>query len=240
MPRARAAFWSVACAAAEVLYALADPLSFVVLVASFIVAVTLHGLVQSVAAARTGGRAALRPRATRPDPRAHLDPFGVIAAAIAGVGWARAAELPMRQHRRHLLVVLLAGAVVHLLLGGAALVAFALLEAPVSGASSVLLQRGVTGGDLGARALLLFGLMNLFVGVLSLVPLPPLDGGRLLFSLAPRSQGWQRAEYYLVQQNIGVAVLLALLLIPLGGPQALLPSVLDTLVSPLVRLVTGA
>ena len=74
---------------------------------------------------------------------------------------------------------------------------------------------------------------------LSLVPLPPLDGGRLLFALAPRSPGWQKAEYQLDERNIGIAVLLALLLIPLGGPQALLPVLLDTLAGPLLDRVTG-
>ena len=38
---------------------------------------------------------------------------------------------------------------------------------------------------------------------------------------------------------LGIAVLLALLLIPLGGPQALLPVLLDTVVGPLADLVTG-
>jgi Zn-dependent protease len=223
-----------------VLYALGEPLSFVILVVSFVVAVTLHGWVQSLLSARMGGRAALQPGATRPDPRRHVDPFGAIAGAIAGVGWARPVELAGRVSRRGLALVVAAGAGVNVAVGLGALVAFRALEGPVGGVSSVLLQRGATGIDLASRILLLFGLMNVFVGVLSLVPLPPLGGGRLLFASAPRSPGWQRAKYYLVEQNIGIAVLLALLLIPLGGPQALLPTILDTLVSPLVELVTSA
>lgn len=240
MPRAVPASSSGACGAADVLYALGEPISFVILVASFVVAATLHGWVQSLLSARTGGRAALAPGATRPDPRRHLDPFGTIAAAIAGVGWARPVELAGRATRRALVLVVLAGAAVNLVVGVAALVGVRLLAGPVGGVSSVFLQRGVTGADLASRVLLLFGLMNVFVAALSLVPLPPLGGGRLLFAVAPRTSGWQRARYYLVEQNIGVAVLLALLLIPLGGPQALLPTVLDTLVSPLVELVTRA
>ena len=39
--------------------------------------------------------------------------------------------------------------------------------------------------------------------------------------------------------GLALAVLLALMLIPLGGPQALLPTLLDTVVGPLVALVTG-
>ena len=222
------------------LYALGEPLSFVILVVSFVVAVTLHGWVQSLLSARMGGRAALQPGATRPDPRRHVDPFGAIAGAIAGVGWARPVEVAGRVSRRALAVVVAAGVGINLVVGFGALVAFRVLEGPVGGVSSVLLQRGVSNIDLASRVLLLFGLMNVFVGVLSLVPLPPLDGGRLLFASAPRSSGWQKAQHYLVDQNIGVAVLLALLLIPLGGPQALLPTILDTVVGPLVELVTGA
>jgi membrane-associated protease RseP (regulator of RpoE activity) len=136
-------------------------------------------------------------------------------------------------------VLLLSGAVANLVVGFAVLAAFRLTGGAVLGASVLQLQYGVQGFGLLERCLLLFGLMNVFVGLLSLVPLPPLDGGRLLFALAPRTAGWQKAEYQLDERNIGVAVLLALLLIPLGGPQALLPVLLDTVVGPLVDLVTG-
>lgn len=221
------------------LYALGDPVSLVLLLISFVVAVTLHGWVQSVVAKRHGDRTVVAERRTAPDPRRHLDPFGAVAAAIAGIGWARPVEAPDRRRRGALVQILLAGAVANIAVGLGALVALGAVSnvAAVFGPSR-LLQSGV-GGDLGARALLLFGLANLMTGLLSLVPIPPLSGGRLLFGLAPRTPGWQKAEYQLDERNIGIAVLLALLLIPLGGPQALLPTILDTLAGPLVRLVTG-
>ena len=238
------------------LYALGDPISFLLLVVSFVVAVTAHGWVTSLEADRRGDR---RPRAEgrlRPDPRRHVDPFGAIAGLIAGFGWARPLEpLGLRRGRGALITSCLAGPAVNLLLAAAALVAFRALSGQglsgqglsghgLSGhglpvVSATVLQHGLSGGPLAERSAVLFGLMNAYVGVLSLVPLPPLDGGRLLFGLAPRSAGWQKAEYQLVEQNLGLAALLLLLLLPLGGPQALLPAVLDNLVSPLVRLVTG-
>jgi hypothetical protein len=61
----------------------------------------------------------------------------------------------------------------------------------------------------------------------------------LLFGLAPRTHGWLRAEHQLVERNIGVAVLLALLIIPLGGPVPLLPSLLDTVLDPVVAGLCG-
>jgi Zn-dependent protease len=222
-----------------VLYALGDPVSLLLLLLSFVFAVTLHGWVQSVVARRHGDRAVVAERRTKPDPRRHVDPFGAVAAAIAGIGWAKPVDPPDRRRRGALVQVLLVGAVVNIAVGLGALVALGAVSGVAGGVGpSRLLQSGI-GGDLGARALLLFGLANLMTGLLSLVPIPPLDGGRLLFGLAPRTPGWQKAEYQLDERNIGIAVLLALLLIPLGGPQALLPTILDTIAGPLVRLVTG-
>jgi Zn-dependent protease len=220
-----------------VLRALGDPLSFVLLVASWIIAVTAHGYVQAVLADRAGVRGPRQEGQLSPDPRRHIDPFGAIAALIAGVGWAKPVELPPRSRRSALIAVALAGPAVNLVLGLAGLVACRVLVGPVPAASSIL-QYGVD-GDLASEAALLFGLMNLYVAVLSLVPLPPLDGGRLLFGVGPRTAGWQKAEYHLVEQNLGVVAVLVLLLLPLGGGQALLPELLESVVTPIVRLVTG-
>jgi Zn-dependent protease len=217
-----------------VLYALGRPVSFLLLVLSFLVAATVHGWVQARAAARAGDRAPAAEGRLRPDPRRQLDPFGTIAAAIAGIGWSRQTDGPLRRSGAALAPALLAGTLANLVLGVASLVAFRAAGGAAPGGSTLVLQQGVGSADLGLTALYLFGLSNLFLAVLSLVPIPPLPAGRLLFALAPHTPGWQRARYRLVEQNIGTAVLLALLLIPLGGPQALLPTLLDTLLDPVL------
>ena len=221
------------------LYALRDPLSLLILLASFVVAVTLHGWVQSLVARRAGDRAVVAERRTRPDPRRHLDPFGAVSAAIAGIGWAKPVDPPDRRRRAALVRVLLSGPLANLVVGLGALAALGAVSG-IRGvtAPSLVLQNGA-GVPIAERLLLLFGLANLMTGLLSLVPIPPLSGGRLLFGLAPRTPGWQKAEYQLDERNLGIAVLLALLLIPLGGPQALLPLLLDTIAAPLIGLVTG-
>ncbi|HWH27689.1 MAG TPA: hypothetical protein VNU26_01800 [Mycobacteriales bacterium] len=222
------------------LYALGHPTSFLVLLLAFVVAVTLHGWVQSVAAVRAGEREPVLQQRTRPDPRRHVDPFGAIAGAVSGTGWSRQTELSTRQSRSALVGVLLAGSVANAVAGVASLVVYRLAGGPAVLPSLEHLQRGGSGLELGLLALYLLGLSNVAVAALSLVPLPPLPGGRLLFALAPTSPGWQQARYRLLEQNIGTAVLLALLLIPLGGPQPLLPTVLDTLLAPVLQpLVSG-
>jgi Zn-dependent protease len=225
-----------------VLYALAHPFSFLVLLVSFLVAVTLHAWVQCLVADRRGVRGLRQEQRLRPDPRRQADPFGAVAAAISGLGWARPVPAGDRRQRATLLSVGLVGPVANIAVGIALLVATRASYGPVSllAGPAALLQRGtppVLG--LGLTALLLAGLSQLYLGVLSLVPIPPLDGGRLLFGLGPRSSGWQRAEHLLTEQNIGTAVLLALLLVPLGSPLPLLPALLDVVLSPAVRALLG-
>lgn len=221
------------------LYALGQPVDFVLLVLSFVVAVTLHGWVQARAANRAGDRVPAQEGRLAPDPRRQIDPFGAIAGAISGIGWSRQVEAPGRVARGRLAAVLLSGTLANALVGAATLAGFRALGGPAVGGSTLVLQRGVGDGDLLLVVLYLFGLSNVFIAALSLVPLPPLPGGTLLFALAPTTPGWQSARYRLVEQNLGVAVLLALLLIPLGGPQALLPTLLDTLLGPLLDLLVG-
>lgn len=218
------------------LYALGTPAAFAELVASFLVAATLHGWVQSRAAARAGERTALAGGRGQPDPRRQLDPFGTVAAVVAGIGWARQTELDRR--RPGLVAVLLSGTVANLLVAVAALVGARALGRPAVG-SLLDLQRGTADAASAGGALYLLGLSNLAVGLLSLVPLPPLPGGRLLLARAPRTPAWQKAEYRLVEQNLGTVVLLVLLLVPLGGPQPLLPTLLDLVVQPLLRPLAG-
>ncbi len=153
-------------------------------------------------------------------------------------------ELLDRRRRHAVLAVALSGPAVNIVLGVGLLLAWRFAYGPsasgATGGAAYLLQHGFPNGvPLAQASLLAVGASQLYLGVLSLVPLPPLDGGRLLFALGPRSQGWQKAHHQLVERNIGIAVLLALLLIPLGGPLPLLPQLLDTLLTPLLDAILG-
>jgi hypothetical protein len=223
-----------------VLYALGAPTSFALLLLGFLLAVTLHGWVQAAAAARAGEPAPRLEQRLAPDPRRHLDPFGAFTAAVAGTGWSRQTEVdPRRRSTGGLAAVLLSGTAANLLLGLALLAGYRLAGGPATGATLLDLQRGLDGLPLGQTALYLLGLSSLAVGLLSLVPVPPLPAGRLLLAAGPSSPGWQKARYYLVEQNLGTAALLLLLLIPLGSPRPVLPVVLDTLLAPMLRPVLG-
>lgn len=220
-----------------------------VLLVSLVVGLTLHGWAQALVAGWRGDRRPAQEGRTACDPRVHVDPFGAVAALISGLGWARPVDLHLARRRSVIVLVALVGPAVNLVLGLGLLLAWRATAGPtesIGGGAADLLVNGAAYAlqhgfalDGSGDVLLLAGASQLYLGVLALVPLPPLDGGRLLFALAPRTHGWLRAEHQLVERNIGVAVLLALLLIPLGGPVPILPDVLDSLLAPLLRLLCG-
>ncbi len=220
------------------LYALDDLLSFLLLLVATVVALTLHGWVTALLAARTGDRQPAAERRLGPDPRRQIDPFGFIAALIGGVGWSLAVATPARSRRGAVIATTVLPAAVLVGLGLAVLAAFrAASGGSFSGAdtSQVLRDAVLAGLPVGELALATFGVVLLYTGVMSLVPLLPLAGGRLLFALAPRTRGWQQAEHQLGERNIGTAILLGLLLLAPG----LVFAVLDAVGGPLAALATG-
>lgn len=227
------------------LYALRHPLALIALLVGFLVGVVAHGTAQSLVAGRLGEPFLGGGGRSRLDPRRHLDPFGAIAAALAGPGWGTSPELDrlrMRTPGRYAAAVL-AGPLANLLLAAAGIGGYLLaggagflLDGPVVAAG---VRGSLLAGSPVQTAALLFGLENLAMGLLSLVPLPPLDGGRVLFALGPRSAGWQRAEYVLREQNWGILAVLALLVIPLAGALPPLLFVVDQVGSLLLHLVAG-
>ncbi len=164
---------------------------------------------------------------------------------MSGLGWGHHLDGGLRRSTRTVLLLSLVGPAVNLLLGVGLLLVWRVLYGPtpvsVDGFASPL-QHGVGASvaDLGSLALLLGGASQLYLGALQLVPLPPLDGGRLLFAYVPRTIFWMRAEQVLVERNVGLVAVLVLLLVPLGGSVPPLPALLDIVLRPLLRLLVGA
>jgi membrane-associated protease RseP (regulator of RpoE activity) len=88
----------------------------------------------------------------------------------------------------------------------------------------------------GQVALFLAGVELLAMGVLAILPMPPLDGGKLVFLVAPRSSGWQKVRFRLDEENWGMLVLL-LFGLPVLFRRLILVAIVGSIVDPLVRLI---
>jgi Zn-dependent protease len=154
-----------------------------------VVAVILHEISHGVVALWFGDRTAKEAGRLTLNPIPHIDPFGSIIlpamGAITGIpilAWAKPVPVNparMRRPRRDLVYVSLAGPATNLtLMLVSALAARTLYENsdPVQFYDQL---------SLGIRILFSFAVVNLFLGLFNLLPIPPLDGSALLERALP-------------------------------------------------------
>lgn len=175
-----------------------------------IFAITIHEVAHGWVASWFGDHTARLLGRLTLNPLKHIDPLGTIL--VPGLmlmvsnfvfGWAKPVPVDprnLRNPRRDLALVSVAGPLTNLLMAfGWALI--------------TKLSLHLSQSDIGfAKPLMLMGtagvMINIVLAVLNLIPLPPLDGGKVLMSLLPR-----RTAYYLSMLEPYSFFILILLLI---------------------------
>ncbi|MDH5347692.1 MAG: site-2 protease family protein [Nitrospira sp.] len=167
-------------------------------------AMVLHEYAHGWAAEKCGDSTAKLQGRLTVNPLAHVDPFGTVILPLICLllpgsflfGWAKPVPIDprnMHQPRRDMALVAAAGPGMNLLLA----VASALLLAALLTIEPTLSLRGSTEADastslLGTMVLrpiavmaLYSVLINVFLALFNLLPIPPLDGGRILTAILP-------------------------------------------------------
>lgn len=132
------------------------------------------------------------------NPMAHLDPIGAILLVVAGFGWAKGVPINVnnfRNRREGILKVSFAGPAANLFLCFLAALMMALLG-----------HMGMLSDGL-YKFLFWMQLYNVWFAFFNLIPVPPLDGSRILSELLPAKQSWQFNE---IVDRYGFYILIAL------------------------------
>ena len=176
-------------------------------VAGVFLCLTVHETCHGLAACALGDPTAKRMHRLSLNPLHHIDWLGLSMMLLAGFGWAKPVPVDMRYFKKPktgMALTALAGPVSSFLLALALLFTASLLAAfaPVNGVVVGLFSFCAN------TAVLSIGL-----GLFNLVPIPPLDGSKVLFSLLP-----ERAYYTLMRyERYGMAVLLLLVWLDVGS-----------------------
>lgn len=195
-------------------------LQFVALVPAF----TVHEWAHAFVAHRLGDPTPRWQGRLTLNPLRHVDWIGLILLFAFGFGWARPVPVNpgyFANPRRGLLFVALAGPLANLLMAYLAIAALpwaAQLPSPAAGLAQVFAWMFVS--------------LNVGLAVFNLIPIPPLDGSKILAGLLPERQAWnlQRMEPY--------GWLLLMLLLGSGIGQAPLASARMWLTRALVLLAS--
>lgn len=132
------------------------------------------------------------------NPMAHLDPIGAILLVVAGFGWAKGVPINVnnfRNRREGILKVSFAGPAANLFLCFLAALMMALLG-----------RMGMLSDGL-YKFLFWMQMYNVWFAFFNLIPVPPLDGSRILSELLPAKQSWQFNE---IVDRYGFYILIAL------------------------------
>jgi Zn-dependent protease len=183
-------------------------------------AISFHEFCHGYMAYRLGDPTAkLQGRLTL-NPLSHLDPIGALMLVLVRFGWAKPVPIDTRffkNPKRDIILVSLAGAGGNILTAAffGIIVRRLLFMVPMSPRIGTLVYIFVT----------LMIIINLNLAVFNLLPIPPLDGSKLLYVLLPPSQ----MKYYYWIERYGFYILLIML--ALGLFQGVLGPVVGVLYS---------
>ena len=189
----------------------------VIALVAAILAITLHELAHGFCALALGDDTARRAGRLSLNPLAHVDTFGTII--LPGIlligqlltigrvgfmfGWAKpvpVAAWKFRDPRRAMMIVAAAGPAMNFLLAWLTALIVRLLPSLPPALDQIVV--------LFAESFILY---NLVLGLFNLLPIPPLDGGRIVVGLLPEqaARSWARLEKFGI-----VLVLLVVFLLP--------------------------
>lgn len=189
----------------------------------------IHEFAHALAAFQLGDSTAKMFGRLTLDPRAHIDPMGALLILIAGFGWAKPTPVNpynLRGGRSSEALVALAGPLSNLILAALAALPLRYILATNMAAPPLLMN------TLGYLVYL-----NLLLMIFNLIPIPPLDGSKVLFALMNRQT---EMRWRPVLEQYGLLILLAAIFLPIIPPgQTLVGAVIREVLTPLFHLLVG-
>lgn len=177
-------------------------------VAAVLICLILHETCHGIAAFFLGDPTAKRNHRLSLNPLRHIDWIGLAAMVLTGVGWAKPVPVDpsyFKHPKRGMAITALAGPLSNLLLA-----LWLLLGA------RLMYTHALATGDINETLFYFMmntALMSIGLGVFNLIPIPPLDGSKVLAALLPDRQYIWLMRY----ERFGMLVLLVVISVGVGS-----------------------
>ncbi len=176
-----------------------DPVLIALRIPALLIAITIHEFAHARMAYHFGDATAKSQGRMNLNPLSHLDPVGTIMILLVGFGWAKPVPINpynFNEYRKGLRWVSFAGPMVNFALGFISLLFL-----------NILFKVGISSG-LFIQFVVVLMQLNILLGIFNLIPIPPLDGSKILMSfLSDKYLGY----YYQVERYAPI-ILIALIL----------------------------
>ena len=195
---------------------LSDPIQLLISLPAIILSLSFHEFAHAYSAVKLGDNTPAITGRLSLNPLAHLDIIGFICMLLTGFGWAKPVQINPRnfnKRKRDVAITAAAGPISNILLSFVCVFIMALLEK----FGIRYLYVGSMSGVPFKTALLTIissiirdmSKLNLYLAVFNLIPVPPLDGSRLVDALLPGKISYYYNAYGRYFQ-IGLFVILIL------------------------------
>lgn len=177
----------------------------IILVPVILFSLTIHEYAHALVAYRLGDDTAKRQGRLSLNPLVHLDVLGTLLLFIVHFGWAKPVPVDPRNFRnpkKDMLMVAIAGPISNIL---TAIAAAVILKAVFENFAAI--PPG-SGADVAVRMLVWFMYIGIVLAVFNMIPVPPLDGSRVLYGLLPDSLAYRYAKF----ETYGIFILFAFFL----------------------------
>ena len=188
-------------AAYSVISLLSNPMALLILLYSIpgvLIAITFHEYAHAFAADKLGDDTPRLQGRLSLNPLAHLDPIGSLMLLFVGVGWGKPVQINPNNFNRTVsiskgeAIVSAAGPIMNFILA----IVFCIVYFVIYKFAGTFVDTQI--GGIVLSIILSTVYINLGLGIFNLIPMPPLDGSKILKNFLPyRARAWMESNEYL-------------------------------------------
>ena len=166
-----------------------DLKTFLLSLPIILIALVVHEVSHGFIAMKLGDPTARNLGRLTLNPLKHLDPIGTLCMVFFHFGWAKPVPINTRyfkKPKRDMALTALAGPAANFILGFLGVLVYRILYAIFTkSAGPATPDVGINIMNTTLEFFYLFGFLNVSLGVFNLIPIPPLDGSRILLVFLP-------------------------------------------------------